>query len=93
MRPPKETTNLVGTNIRKLRKLYNLTQKDLAEYIDADALQISRWERGEYIPDAYIIQRISSLFNIPTEILIRGIIVTDKNVNIESEEIRCQKIK
>jgi len=41
---------LFGKNVRKFRKLRNLTQKQLADLIDTDERSISNIERGIHAP-------------------------------------------
>lgn len=43
-----EILNIVGSNIRKVRKSKNMTQVELADKLKVDPGKIGRTERGEY---------------------------------------------
>ena len=43
-----EILNIVGTNIRRIRKSKKMTQADLAYKLSVDPGKIGRTERGEY---------------------------------------------
>lgn len=55
---------VIGNNIKKLRKINNLTQTELAEKINYSNKAISRWESGEVCPDIQTLNNICELFNI-----------------------------
>lgn len=59
-----------GERIAYYRKLAGLTQSALAEKINYSDKAISKWERGESLPDVFVIMRLSELFEItPNELL------------------------
>ena len=61
---------IVSKNIINLRKENNLTQVELAKKINYSDKAISRWEKGEVLPDLETIQTLSEIFNVPmSEIL------------------------
>lgn len=41
---------MIDIDIKKLRKLLKLTQKELAEKLGVDVITVSRWEREESKP-------------------------------------------
>lgn len=47
-----------------LRKQKKLTQSELAESLNYSDKAVSKWERGESIPDAYNLYRIAEFFGI-----------------------------
>ena len=47
---------LVAKNLANYRKINNLTQLDLAEKLSYSDKAISKWERGESLPDLYTLQ-------------------------------------
>lgn len=55
---------LVAKNLTNYRKINNLTQLDLAEKLCYSDKAISKWERGESLPDLYTLQKIANLYNI-----------------------------
>ena len=57
-------------NLIKYRKALNLTQAEFAEKINYSDKAISKWERGESLPDLIVIKQIADLFNITIDELI-----------------------
>lgn len=54
---PRQIKTIVGLNLRAARKAKQLTQRDLAQLLDTDAFQVSRWERGVVRPgDATLVR-------------------------------------
>jgi transcriptional regulator with XRE-family HTH domain len=43
---------MINDNIKKLRKL-NLTREQVSEKLNVSRQTVSKWERGEIIPDIY----------------------------------------
>lgn len=55
---------IVSTNITELRKLHKLTQAELAEKINYSDKSVSKWERGEALPDLKVLKNMSELFGV-----------------------------
>jgi transcriptional regulator with XRE-family HTH domain len=60
----------VGANIARLRKSRGLTQAELAERINYSDKAVSKWERGESIPDVLTLVSLAELFGITVNDLI-----------------------
>lgn len=60
----------IARNISELRKANKLTQLELAEKLNYSDKAISRWERGDTLPDIDILCEICKLFNVKFEYLI-----------------------
>ncbi|MCL2576211.1 MAG: helix-turn-helix transcriptional regulator [Defluviitaleaceae bacterium] len=58
--------------IQILRKQYNLSQEKLAEMVGVSRQSISKWELGEASPDIVNIVRLSEVFNVSTDYLLKG---------------------
>lgn len=56
---------IIPQNIINLRKANHLTQIELAKKINYSDKAISRWEKGEVLPDIETIQKLSEIFNVP----------------------------
>ena len=54
----------IGANIAAYRKRSGLTQAGLAEQINYSDKAISKWERGESIPDVLTLTHLAALFGI-----------------------------
>lgn len=59
-----EFKKLVAGNLAYYRRLHNLTQIELAEKLNYSDKSISKWERGESLPDLYILREIALLFGV-----------------------------
>ena len=55
---------IVAKNLTKYRKINNLTQLDLAEKIAYSDKAISKWERGESLPDVYTLSILAEFYGI-----------------------------
>ena len=57
-------------NLMSLRKEMKLTQVELAEKINYSDKAISKWERGESVPDIGILKTIADMFGVTVDYLI-----------------------
>ena len=69
------------TRIRSLRKEKHFTQAQLAELIGANQTMLSKIETGASIPDALLVTRLSSLFNVSTDYILH---LSDERANADS---------
>ncbi len=53
----------VGNNISYYRKACGLTQSALAEKLNYSDKAISKWERGESVPDVYVLYQMTDIFS------------------------------
>lgn len=60
----KSVKSQLGTRIRKLRKMRNLTQEQLAEFLGIDQKQVSCIERGINAPAMERLQSISEALGV-----------------------------
>ena len=61
---------IVSKNIIYLRTNSKMTQLELGEALSYSDKAISKWERGEAIPDAYVLKKLSALFNVSVDYLL-----------------------
>ena len=61
---------IIAENITFYRKNEGLTQQELADKLNYSDKSISKWERGEGVPDIYILKQIADLFHITVNDLI-----------------------
>ncbi|MDO4564410.1 MAG: helix-turn-helix transcriptional regulator [Clostridia bacterium] len=62
----------LAKNLIYYRKRANLTQAALAERIAYTDKSISKWERGDGIPDAYVLSLLSKQLNVSADKLLFG---------------------
>ena len=61
---------LIGANIGAYRKRQGLTQAGLAEKLNYSDKAVSKWERGESVPDVLTLMQIAELFEITVNELV-----------------------
>ena len=71
----------LGANIATYRKRSGLTQAKLAERLNYSDKAVSKWERGESMPDVLTLVQLSELFDVSVDDLLR-----DPNEIPEHEE-------
>ena len=69
---------ILADKIIELRKKSGWSQEDLAEKMDVSRQSISKWESAQSVPDMGRIVRLSELFGVSTDYLLKD--------NIEFEE-------
>lgn len=65
----------LGNRIKAEREKSNMSQDDLAQKMDISRQAISKWETGSSYPDIEKILRLSEIFNLSLDELVKG----DKN--------------
>jgi transcriptional regulator with XRE-family HTH domain len=65
----------LGNRIKNEREKINLSQDELAEKMDISRQAISKWETGKSYPDIEKILKLSDIFNLTLDELVKG----DKN--------------
>ncbi len=77
---------IFSENIIKLRLSHNLTQFELGEKLNYSDKAVSRWERGEAIPDARVLVQLSEIFGVKIDDLL-------KSKDVESTTVLTEKQK
>lgn len=54
----------IAKNISELRKASGMTQAQLAESLNYSDKSVSKWERGDGVPDVVVLQKMAELFGI-----------------------------
>ena len=63
---------LVGTQIANLRRQKSLTQNDLGERLGVSFQAVSKWERGETLPDTAILLDLASVLETSVDSILNG---------------------
>ena len=63
--------SIIAANISDLRRRHNMTQLELAERLNYTDKAISKWERGESIPDVLVLKQIADLFGVTVDYLLQ----------------------
>ena len=61
---------IIAKNITELRTAAGMTQIDLAESLNYSDKAVSKWERGESVPDVSVLLRIAELFGVTLDYLV-----------------------
>ena len=61
----------VAKNLIDLRQLNKLTQAELAERLNYSDKAVSKWERGDSLPDVTVLKTIADMFNVTVDYLLR----------------------
>lgn len=67
--------------IKKLRIEKNLTQEELGNLLGVSGKAVSKWERGESLPDVAIIKKLSDNLGISSDELLQGKVNQNKENN------------
>ena len=59
-----ELKTIIADNLTTLRKANKLTQLELAEKLNYSDKAISKWERGESLPDIIILKQLADMYEI-----------------------------
>ena len=60
----------LAKNLSALRKANHLTQLELADKINYSDKAVSKWERGEAVPDLYVLKQLADLYGVKIDDLI-----------------------
>ncbi len=61
---------IVAKNISELRKESGMTQLNLAEALNYSDKAVSKWERGESLPDVGVLKNIAELYGVTVDYLL-----------------------
>ena len=74
---------IIAANISALRTARKMTQFQLAELLNYSDKAVSKWERGESIPDVFVLKEIADYFGVSVDYLL-----TDKHEDFDREKAR-----
>lgn len=61
---------VIAKNIAALRTARGMTQIELAEKLNYSDKAVSKWERGESIPDVLVLKQIADMFSVTVDYLL-----------------------
>jgi Predicted transcriptional regulator len=74
----------IGETIKKLRREKDMTQEQLAEYLNITTQAVSKWETGLSLPDITLVPMLANIFDTSADVLL--------GVDIEAKEKKIQEI-
>ena len=66
----KDLREIIAKNICALRTEANMTQLGLAELLNYSDKAVSKWERGEALPDVLVLKAIADHFGVSVDYLL-----------------------
>ena len=69
--PQENLRPIIASNISSLRKNFGMTQQELALRLNYTDKAISKWERGESVPDIMILKQIADMFGVTVDYLLK----------------------
>jgi len=63
---------IIAKNITELRRDGGMTQADLAARLNYSDKAVSKWERGESVPDILVLKQIADLFSVKVDYLLNA---------------------
>ena len=82
-----ELKAIFASNLIRLRSQAGMKQAELGALLNYSDKSVSKWERGEAIPDAWVLTRLSEIFGVSVDYLLSS---HDKWVPPEQEEEEAQ---
>lgn len=67
-----ELKNTIAKNLIALRTKAKLTQLQLAEMLNYSDKAVSKWERGEAVPDLRVLLRLSEIFGVSLDEIVKA---------------------
>lgn len=61
---------IIAKNISSLRRAAEMTQFELAERLNYSDKAVSKWERGESVPDIAVLKNIADIFSVTVDYLL-----------------------
>lgn len=61
---------MISMNLKRLRKIHQYTQENVAEKINVSRQSIAKWENGESTPDIDSLVKLSKLYNVSLDNLV-----------------------
>lgn len=68
--PVEDLKVITAGNIIDLRTKAGMTQLELAEKLNYSDKSVSKWERAEALPDAYVLKKLSEIFGVTVDYLL-----------------------
>ncbi len=88
-----ELEKIVANNIADLRKSRKMTQVELAAKIDYSDKAVSKWERGEALPDVKTLCRMAELFEVTLDYFVtENAIASAEEFSAPAKESRGYRI-
>ena len=89
MAPSRE---IIAENIASLRKSAKLTQAELAEKLNYSDKAVSKWERGDSIPDVLVLYELAELFSVTVDYFLHEHTEDERKPKLEASKNRLRLV-
>ena len=83
------TNKSIGNFLSELRKEKDLTQKEIADYLNVSDKTVSHWECDKYSPDISVIPVLAEFFGVTCDEILRG----ERKAPEDRESITCETVE
>jgi len=73
-------------NLKTLRKNKGITQEELAVRLNVVRQTVSKWEKGQSVPDAEMLAKLAEIFEVPVSMLLGSRIEPDAQPDALAEQ-------
>ena len=77
--------DIFAKNLSELRQASGMTQLELGERLNYSDKTVSKWERGESIPDAGMLKQIADVFGVSVDYLLEEISIAEGSLSKKAE--------
>lgn len=81
----------ISEKIKQARLKLGLTQEDVADKLDISRQTLSNWETGKTLPDIANVMKMSDLYNISLDELLKGDVKMKKKIFDEQKYVATMK--
>ena len=67
-----ERRAIVADNLIRLRIAAGLTQAELGERLNYSDKSVSKWERGDAVPDVFVMKQIADIYGVTVDYLLES---------------------
>ena len=78
---------MFGENLKTLRKNKGITQEELAARLNVVRQTVSKWEKGQSVPDAEMLAKLAEIFEVPVSMLLGSRIEPDAQPDALAEQL------
>ena len=86
-KPEKEGFEMLKKNIKTQRKIKGLTQEELAIRLNVVRQTVSKWEKGQSVPDADLLIQMADIFELSVSELLGTEIENDKEIGDVAQQL------
>ena len=65
--------DVIVNRLKLMRSRMGLTQEEVAEKVGVSRQAVAKWEKGETLPDIESCIKLADLFEVPVDMLVRGL--------------------